>query len=310
MILKKLNRQMLTWVTFPGYVVLFSLLIYYIGYRLRAGETEWNELHVVDVLPRAEGVDLRGRTYGSIYSPVNARYRMSSALPLSTLRGEFLGAMGGGQESVRLELLQRDSGFDAEVFVPVWTSQLLVWEWSQMASSPLEVTMVPAGNRVGVTVTNHLPVAMTNLRVVWRDRVHDLGDCPPNQTKTVQLDPGTGRLVSDAVAVKTGEFMTAAQTRQRAFGSASQGWLDLTPENLLGVSFLGYAHGVNYGNQRQFVTPTGADVTPSLRDDQALVLAWVQDFAPVPSVRQFAAVRSRQNSLLRLAVPVGSAQSP
>ena len=29
--LKKINRQMLTWITFPTYVVLFSLLSYFIG---------------------------------------------------------------------------------------------------------------------------------------------------------------------------------------------------------------------------------------------------------------------------------------
>jgi hypothetical protein len=33
--LKKLKRPMLTWITFPCYVVLFSLLIYFIGYKLR-----------------------------------------------------------------------------------------------------------------------------------------------------------------------------------------------------------------------------------------------------------------------------------
>ena len=49
--LKKINRQMLTWVTFPCYVVIFSGLIYYIGFHLRAGELEWNELNLVDVLP-------------------------------------------------------------------------------------------------------------------------------------------------------------------------------------------------------------------------------------------------------------------
>ena len=38
--LKKLNKQMLTWLTFPAYVALFSLLIYLIGYKLRAGESE------------------------------------------------------------------------------------------------------------------------------------------------------------------------------------------------------------------------------------------------------------------------------
>ena len=48
--LKRIGRPMLTWITFPCYVVLFSLLIYFIGYKLRAGESEWNELHLVDVL--------------------------------------------------------------------------------------------------------------------------------------------------------------------------------------------------------------------------------------------------------------------
>ena len=75
--LKKINRQMLTWMTFPLYVVAFSGLIYLIGFHLRAGELEWNELNVVDVLPdllpELPSAVLRGETYVSIYSPVNAR---------------------------------------------------------------------------------------------------------------------------------------------------------------------------------------------------------------------------------------------
>src|SRR5581483_3377230 len=60
--LKRIKRPMLTWLTFPCYVVLFSLLIYFIGYKLRAGETEWNELHFVDVfMGKGEEAQLRGR---------------------------------------------------------------------------------------------------------------------------------------------------------------------------------------------------------------------------------------------------------
>ena len=70
--LRRINRPMLTWVTFPAYVVLFSLLIYYLGFRLRAGNSEYNELHLVDVLPRGTGgAVLRGRTFTSLYSPAN-----------------------------------------------------------------------------------------------------------------------------------------------------------------------------------------------------------------------------------------------
>src|SRR6185503_8118390 len=121
--LKKINKQMLTWLTFPCYVAFFSALIYFIGYKLRAGESEWNELHIVDVIPHGQSADLRGWTFGSIYSPVNARYNVASEQPFATLRGES-GANRGGmnQESSRARVEQRGNTFNASLDVPVWTS--------------------------------------------------------------------------------------------------------------------------------------------------------------------------------------------
>jgi hypothetical protein len=42
--LKRINKPMLTWITFPCYVMFFSGLIYFIGYKLRSGDSEYNEL--------------------------------------------------------------------------------------------------------------------------------------------------------------------------------------------------------------------------------------------------------------------------
>src|SRR4029453_2735564 len=95
--LKKLGRQMLTWLTFPCYVVFFSLLIYFIGYKLRAGETEWNEVQIVDIYPRGEQADLRGRTYVWVYSSSNARYPVAGDPIHSSIRSEFLDMYGSGQ---------------------------------------------------------------------------------------------------------------------------------------------------------------------------------------------------------------------
>ena len=53
--------------------MLFSLLIYFIGYKLRAGESEWNELHLVDVLQKGDRAEFRGQTYASVYSPANQK---------------------------------------------------------------------------------------------------------------------------------------------------------------------------------------------------------------------------------------------
>jgi len=121
--LKKIGKPMLTWITFPSYVVLFSLLIYFIGYQLRSGEMEWNELHVVDVSPHGERADLRGRVFCSAYSPANAKYNVASEQNFSTLRGEV--GQGGAQEVSKAMVEQRGNGFVAQLDVPVWTSALL-----------------------------------------------------------------------------------------------------------------------------------------------------------------------------------------
>jgi hypothetical protein len=142
--LKKINRQMLTWVTFPLYVAAFSGLIYLIGFHLRAGELEWNELNVVDILPDLQpdlpSAVLRGETYVSIYSPVNAHYPIGSAQPYATLRGAYGGNYGGGAESSGAAIVQTGNWFDAEAFVPVWTSQLYVSDWMQRAA-PVPLTL-------------------------------------------------------------------------------------------------------------------------------------------------------------------------
>src|ERR1043166_7664827 len=89
--LKRIGKPMLTWITFPCYVVTFSLVIYFIGYKLRAGESEWNELHLVDVLLSGDHAELRGRTYASVYAPSNQRYLLESEQKFATSRRARVG---------------------------------------------------------------------------------------------------------------------------------------------------------------------------------------------------------------------------
>ena len=154
--LKKINRQMLTWVTFPCYVLVFSGLIYFIGFHLRAGELEWNELNVVDVLPDSDRAVLRGQTYVSIYSPVNSSYPLAGEEKYAALRGEFLGNFGGTDEGTHATVVQTGNNFTAEAFVPVWTSELLINDWVQPAPAPLKMSARRNGQQWAVTVENKL----------------------------------------------------------------------------------------------------------------------------------------------------------
>jgi hypothetical protein len=310
MVLKRLNRQMLTWLTFPAYVVLFSLLIYYIGYRLRAGETEWNELHVVDVVDRVEGMGMRGRTYASLYSPVNDRYALASDLADSTLRGEYTGSYGGGRSSAELVLNRRDTGFDAEVYVPVWTSQLMVWEWSQLGEVPLGVSVIPERGELSVMVTNNLAQRLEGVAVVQGDRYTLFDGVEAGGVMSGTVRRGSGLPMTEMVFAEAQQFQSRVNLRQQAFGSTSQQWLDMDLQNLLVTSFLGLAQAVNQGGQRQFIAPSGVDLSEGLGADRVVVLVWVKDYGAVASLRRFKSSRVQESTLYRWVVPVGSPVVP
>ncbi len=308
--LKKAGKQMLTWVTFPCYVVFFSLLIYYIGYRLRAGETEWNELHIVDLLPHGERAEWRGRTYASVYSPINAHYKLEAGQSVATLRGEFMGANAGGQEGSKAEVWQRDRGFDAEIFVPVWTSQLYVSDWEQSGENAIAASVVPQGKNWRVSIRNQLPCELRQVRLALQDRLYDIGNLPSGGNTNRVLEPSSGIPLRDFVMRQGSQFQQAVQQRQYAFGDDRARWLELNSSNVTAVSFVSQV--MNMGpNQRGFVYPAGLDVWPVVERGDAVLLAWVPDYSPAGQpLNRFKTIRSQRNTLFRLAIPVGQPGNP
>jgi hypothetical protein len=302
-VLRRARREMLTWVTFPAYVVIFSLLIYYIGYRLRAGDTEWNELHMVDVVPRGVDTQWRGRTYASIYSPVPARYRVSSDLGQATLRGEYLGMMGAGRDSSQLDLLQRGDGFDAELFVPVWTSRLCVSDWLHGGPAPVSVSWVNREGTRGIRVRNGLPADIQELWVVHGERVYEAGGVSAGATREVLLGELTAVHLRPFVRSQVQSVAHALQTRHSAFGADPNQWQPASGGMLTAVSFLGETAEMGGARQRLFVSPAGMDLSPVVARGDAVVLAWVRDYAPVPTLRQFRTVRNQESSFFRIVLP-------
>ncbi len=303
--LKSIKRPMLTWITFPCYVVLFSLLIYFIGYKLRAGETEWNELHLVDVLDNGDHAELRGRTYASIYSPVNATYRVETQQHYSTFRGEFQSSWsGGGQESEHAEVMQIGDNFKAEIFVPVWTSQLYVSDWWQSADMPLKVTVTPNGSDWSVMVKNLRDRALSNARLAIGDRIVDIGDLAANQTKTLQITSGQGTPLRDFVSGLAANFQGASQSRQQAFGSSGGGRIADLPNSTMAVSF------ISNMAQERFISPPGLDMSPLLDQGNAVLLAWESDYSPIKPLNQFSTRRGQKNTLWRISVPINAGSLP
>jgi hypothetical protein len=307
--LKRIGRPMLTWITFPCYVALFSLLIYFIGYKLRAGESEWNELHVVDVLPRGEQAELRGQSYASVYSPSNQRYRLESRQEFATLRSEFGGTLSGAQPGEKANFMQEgDGSFKAEIFVPVWTSQLFVSDWWEPAPVPLSVTVVPQGAGWEVTVDNRTERALTNAQMVIEDYIMGLGEVPARQSRTFTVAREKGMLLRDFVFRHGGDFQSAVQAQQRVFGGRESGRIDDLANGSMAASFLSLLSSPQNW-MRQFISPPGLDLSAVVEHGNAVLLAWAPDYAPVKPLRQFTPRRSQKNTLWRVVAPVQSPKS-
>jgi hypothetical protein len=299
--LKRLKRPMLTWLTFPCYVVLFSLLIYFIGYKLRAGETEWNELHFVDVLTHGQGAELRGRTYASIYSPVNGNYRVESGQHFATFRGEFQDL--GGADSERGEVNQSGDNFAARIFVPVWTSQLYMSDWWQSADLPLTFTAATDAGGWDVTVNNQRNHPLSLLRVVVGGRIYDLAEVPAGQSKSFKLARGQGTAIGDFVRTHGAGFRDASQQRRRAFGSYGGGRIDDLPDSSMALSFVSAL-------DQNFVASPGLDLSALAAQDQAVLLAWEPGYSPIKPLNQFPTRRSHEDTLWRVAASVNAATVP
>ncbi len=301
--LKRIKRPMLTWVTFPCYVVLFSLLIYFIGYKLRAGESEWNELHLVDVLAKGEGSELRGRTYASIYSPVNQKYRVESAEDFAAFRGEFQASWSGNQDTEKADVVQNGDNFKAEIFVPVWTSQLYASDWLQSSDMPFTYTVKVEGGDWVVQVNNRLDHKLEHAHMVMPEGaglVVELGEVPAGQAKTFRVHRNQGMQLRDFVNQHGAGFQNASQARQHAFGNSGSGQISDLPNASMAVSFISKL----YDQQMHFIAPPGLDLSDVVERGNAVLLAWSADYSPIRGMNQFSPRRTHKDTLWRMAVPL------
>ncbi len=298
--LKKIGKPMLTWITFPCYVVMFSLLIYFIGYKLRAGESEWNELHLVDVFQAGDNAQLRGRTYASIYAPSNQRYEVQGDEKYATLRGEYVPTYGANQSSEKANVVQNGDTFKAEIFIPVWTSQLFISDWWQPSTVPVNLTVAAQGDGWQVKAENKTDHKLTNTKIAVDGYLMELGEIAPNEAKTFKVTREQAVLLKDFVGQHGQNFSTAAHSRQRSFGGSESGQIGDMPNSTVAASFLSQLDA-----GETFIAPPGLDMSSTVAHGNAVLFAWVADYTPIKPLYHITPKRAHQNTLWRITVPVG-----
>src|ERR1044071_1072522 len=222
----------------------------------------------------------------------------------ATLRGEFAGSWEGGQSSEKATVWQSGDSFKAEIFVPVWTSQLFVSDWWQPAPVPLTANVQPSGDGWQVSVENHTDQKLTTAQIVIGDYILPLGELPPRQSKSFSLTKAQGILLREYLGQHGQSFQQAAQSRQQGFGTSEGGHPSDPPNRAVAASFVSQLARQNNNYMFNFIAPPGLDLTSVVEHGNAVLFAWAGDYSPVKPMNQFSPTRLHRDTLWRFAVPV------
>ena len=304
--LKRINKQMLTWLTFPIYVIFFSFLIYYIGYRLRAGQLEINELHIVDVLP-GDQVALRGRSYASIYSPSNKDYLMGGSLALGAFRNESSSfSHGAGNQPLLIAL--SPGKLEAKARVPIWTSRLFSSEWVSGSGVNVQASVTKQNNDTyQLEILNGLRKPIVGAAFVALQRiVYDESiNITPGKRGLLELKPSDSK-VRDVISGFSSNIRTSIQSRNRAFGNTELGRMNLGLMNIVTGSFPGMLElgGIKQFKKdvNQFDSSGGMDISEYIERDGSILFVFVEDQSPISSTGLFESKLRKSHSLYRIPI--------
>ncbi|MDB6056621.1 MAG: hypothetical protein JWO95_465, partial [Verrucomicrobiales bacterium] len=229
------------------------------------------------------------------------QYPMAGKQTFASFRGEYGGNYGAATERSRASVLQHSAGFEADAYVPVWTSQLFISDWLEPGTAPLTMVAIGKGPTWTVTITNESDRAFTNAHVVVGGRVHDIGALLAGKTKTFELDDSQGTPIQQFAQRYADAFHNAVQQRNQSFGGNAAA-IDSIPRACVAASF---ASQVNVAQAYNNFTPTdGLDLSAFANNATAILFAWDEGHSYTQPFNQFKAGRSHRSTMLRLVQPV------
>lgn len=202
-ILKKIVKRLeLTWITFPVIVITVSVLAYLAANYLKGDELRVNKIDVIDI--DASRQRISGCTFFSIFSPRLQNFDISlrpagvgnfvkDTLALSWLARPGYGARGLDRGQTpdffrRSYEYADDASRLADVPIQVWALKSFIGRWQSQLEPGAKLirhTLRESKLTLTGTVTSLLPQPLTNVRLVSRDCVWDLGTLEPGKTVPV-----------------------------------------------------------------------------------------------------------------------------
>ncbi len=269
-----------------------------------------NELHIVDVLPGQQEV-LRGRSYVSIYSPLNDDYQLGGSFEQGGIRSEYGGAFRGNMSS-SLRVQRAPGQLEAIARVPIWTSRLLCSEWLAPANSGVTAALTKNGrSSYELAIKNGLDKAITGAMLLAEGKVTELElESPPGGTHTIRVrigsTPDSDPHIDFEIISNTGRFENAVNARNMAFGDTEGSRIEPMLMNLVACSFPALLGSTNPADHfvPSFNGSGGLDLSPHAERGGAALFLLAEDHAPIPSTGLFETKLAKARTLYRIPLEI------
>ncbi len=231
LVLKRLDRLPLTWVTSLGWIVLFTVGAYYGVQALRAGDMQLRTVSLIDAV-QDQGPAWSTRICG-LFAPKSDEYQLDQLAPNQWFSA--VAASSGNWNSYQARSARRTlycrqiNGSNMPYAVPIniWTMQTLMSE-SRQDTLPVQAQVTVQDDVVTVTVTNPSAGAILDGMVVFGSgRGIQVGRVEPGQTRTFEGAPRPIRAWKQIATTVTNhrarslnplDIFTLAGTRGRSQG--------------------------------------------------------------------------------------------
>ena len=202
LVLNRLKRRELAWVTIPGVVLFFSAVTYVTGYQLRGAQATLHQLAIVQVWPDAELAQVDQLV--GLYTPRRSSYDLEFA-PGFLVRP--LPAYGGYGAPASVKVEQGDQTLLPGLLADIGGVEAFVVQGQ--APAPLfesDLTLEVTHNTVTLqgTVTNQSDITLTDAVVLapgGSGSVTRLGSFQPGETRSVSLSLPNSRAVQTSANV-------------------------------------------------------------------------------------------------------------
>ncbi len=185
LVLKRLDRRELAWVTMPVLIGVFAVAAYGFGTALRGNDLIVNEVAIVRGAPGAtEGT---AQVYLGIFSPSRATYQIQvpgGALLAAPISGDF----AGGGTAATLDVVQGDPSLVRNLSVGFGSLRTIRAE-SATTVPLMEAELTLTDGVLTGTIRNRSDRSLEKVAVVLGGSVAVVGDIAANTEKSVTLRP-------------------------------------------------------------------------------------------------------------------------